>query len=422
MVMVFDLTQGGPQPAIEMFRKVPNIKLLACGGDGTVGWLLSVLDKIEVDPSTSVGVLPLGTGNDLSRSLGWGGGYIDEPISKILNGLQSAREIKMDRWILKVERNPDYPSTEKGEDELPLNVVNNYFSLGVDAQIALQFHEAREANPSKFNSRIRNKMFYGQAGGKDLLLRKWKDLSDEIEVECDGKDITPKLKEHRVHSVLFANIPSFGSGTRPWNRGNGDQSIDDGLIEVMGLTTYQLPLLQAGGHATCFTQCKTAVVRTRKTIPMQVDGEASRLNPATITLSYLNQVSMLAKKKGDSSKKGHVSYSSEITIKLSVSRISMPDYEAFHTDKDRLKDLAVSLGQITTTTNADLEAVRSYINKQILENKQSSEWCFIDSVTAIRFFRIDRGQETSTTSQTFATKSSTSWKWTAPASTTTRSI
>ena len=66
--------------------------------------------------------------------------------------------------------------------------------------------------------------------------------------------------------------------------------MDDGLIEVIGLTTYKLPLLQAGGHGHCITQCKQAVIKTKKTIPMQVDGEANRLNPATIELSLLNQV------------------------------------------------------------------------------------------------------------------------------------
>ena len=60
-------------------------------------------------------------------------------------------------------------------------------------------------------------MYYGQAGGKNFLLRKWRDLSDDIEVFCDGRDITPKIREHRVHSVLFSNIPHFSSGTRPWN-------------------------------------------------------------------------------------------------------------------------------------------------------------------------------------------------------------
>lgn len=396
---VFDLTQGGPQPAIEMFRKVPNLKLLACGGDGTVGWLLSVLDKFQIDPLPAVGVLPLGTGNDLSRSLGWGGGYIDEPISKIISGLQMAEEEMMDRWQLKVTRN-EYPvSDPRGKDALPLNVVNNYFSMGVDAHIALEFHEAREANPQKFSSRIRNKIYYGQAGGKDLLLRKWKDLSNDIEVICDGEDFTPKLRELRVHSVLFANIPSFGSGTHPWDPAKGTQQINDGMIEVIGLTTYQLPMLQGGLHGSCITQCKSAIIRTKKTISMQVDGEASRLNPATIELSFLNQVKMLTRRKGQG--KSRITYADPDTpLQITVSRILMRDYAAHHQDKDKLKEMAKAVGEIKTNSKADLSEVRDLI-KKVLENNPGpnipesfvQDWCFIDAVTAIRFFRIDRAQE-----------------------------
>lgn len=163
-------------------------------------------------------------------------------------------------------------------------------------------------------------MFYGQAGGKDLLQRKWKDLSEFVTLECDGKDITAKLREQKVHAVLFLNIPSYGGGTHPWNRAHGqDQATDDGLIEVVGLTTYQLvhltsiqtnnksmnysfiifskPLLQAGGHGTCLAQCRTARIVTRRTIPMQVDGEACRLNPSIIGLQLLNQAPVLAKRR-----------------------------------------------------------------------------------------------------------------------------
>ncbi|XP_041972617.1 eye-specific diacylglycerol kinase isoform X2 [Aricia agestis] len=391
---VFDLTQGGPGPGLELFRKVPNLRVLACGGDGTVGWVLSVLDKIGARPA--VGVLPLGTGNDLARALGWGGGYEDEPISKILAHIGESDTVLLDRWQLKVEPNEDAAGedTSNAKPDLPLNVVNNYFSFGVDAHIALEFHEAREAHPEKFNSRIRNKLFYGTAGGKDLMQRKWKGLAEFVTMECDGKDFTPVLREHKVHAIVFLNIPSYGGGTHPWNKSGGsvDPSTEDGLIEVVGLTTYQLPLLQAGGHGTCITQCKTAKIVTTKVIPMQVDGEACRLAPSVITLSILNQAIMLAKKKPGRSL---APQTTQDKLVLTVNLIRMMDYERHHHDKELLAKSAERLGTLEVNPATDLEQMRSMVQSLLKESHHANltDWWFVDSVTAERFFRIDKAQE-----------------------------
>ena len=74
---------------------------LACGGDGTVGWILSVMDSMKSSfprgRRPAIGIIPLGTGNDLSRSLNWGGKYRDKPLRKVLIDIAKADAINMDR-------------------------------------------------------------------------------------------------------------------------------------------------------------------------------------------------------------------------------------------------------------------------------------------------------------------------------------
>ena len=122
-----------------------------------------------------------------------------------------------------------------------MNVLNNYFSVGIDAHIALQFHRARNNNPEHFKSRTRNLLYYGLEGGKDLFKQQWRNLMDYVTIECDGVDYTHRLKAYGTHSVLFLNIKSYAGGTRPWNnksKGFGVQDMNDGLLEVSCLIIY----------------------------------------------------------------------------------------------------------------------------------------------------------------------------------------
>jgi diacylglycerol kinase (ATP) len=159
---------------------------MACGGDGTVGWVLSELDKLRIRPPPPVAVLPLGTGNDLSRSLNWGAAYTDEPMDKILHALRNGEISVMDRWNLHVETRPDINTDNieelQGVAKPPLDVINNYFSVGADAHVTLEFHEAREANPEKFSQRWRSKLKYFGAGSQEMVLQKFKDLHKHVKL------------------------------------------------------------------------------------------------------------------------------------------------------------------------------------------------------------------------------------------------
>ena len=71
--------------------------MICAGGDGSVAWILSVLDEMSLTNQPSIAILPLGTGNDLARTLNWGGGYNNESIEKILYKVNNGSIVKLDR-------------------------------------------------------------------------------------------------------------------------------------------------------------------------------------------------------------------------------------------------------------------------------------------------------------------------------------
>ncbi|KAI1713449.1 diacylglycerol kinase accessory domain-containing protein [Ditylenchus destructor] len=267
---VYDLCKDGPEIGLNLFKPIKNCNILVCGGDGTIGWVLEAMDKMDYEDNyrPPVAILPLGTGNDLSRCLKWGSGYESgDPLQKILQSVEKANQIYMDRWQITIEQTK---KVDKGDPQ-PYTIINNYFSIGVDASIAHRFHVMREKYPEKFNSRMRNK------------LCTCKNLHEQIDILCDGETVDlgngPNLE-----GIALLNIASIYGGSNLWGNSrktsnswhipilfpqmanssvqlqNRVQDIGDRLIEVVGLeSAIQMGQIKAGVRAAArrLSQCST---------------------------------------------------------------------------------------------------------------------------------------------------------------------
>ncbi|XP_074962556.1 diacylglycerol kinase delta-like isoform X2 [Phalacrocorax aristotelis] len=520
---VFDLMNGGPHLGLRLFQKFSTFRILVCGGDGSVGWVLSEIDALGLHKQCQLGVLPLGTGNDLARVLGWGSLCDDDTqLLQILEKLERATTKMLDRWsVLTYEAPKQSPPSLKEEEEngdsniqaqishyadsvafhlakilesdkhsvvissakflcgtvndfvaevgraykratenkqeaemmarkcamlnekldslvrelneeaqavvvpegvaqatsadtkdqekggsfnpspMPrifkskeqlmlranslkkalrqiieqaekavdeqnkqtqayqgstgpskkdsseeLNkeeerlssrretvtsasssvildrpdtfgslqfpedpsaihfsekcVMNNYFGIGLDAKISLEFNNKRDEHPKKCSSRTKNMMWYGVLGTKELLQRTYKNLEQRVQLECDGVPISlPSLQ-----GIAVLNIPSYAGGINFWggtkeDNNFGAPSFDDKKLEVVAVFgSIQMAVsrvINLQHHRIAQCRMVKITIRGDEGVPVQVDGEAWIQPPGIIKIQHKNRAQMLTR-------------------------------------------------------------------------------------------------------------------------------
>ncbi|KAM5291029.1 diacylglycerol kinase kappa [Glossophaga mutica] len=512
---VFDLSKGGPEAGLSMFKNFARFRIIVCGGDGSVSWVLSLIDALELHEKCQLAVIPLGTGNDLARVLGWGAFWNkNKSPMNILNRVEQASVRILDRWSVMIRETPrqtpllrgqvemDIPTFEaaaiqhlesavtelnkilkakytteviiatrflcsavedfvvdivkawsqikqnnaaiesmilksdimydklsvlidvlaeevaveksatacedsgkadgkpfipqidhiakyklelatkaknlqtslkliifqveqvldeqsreaisvknftstfftevdsedinqmspkhrsccgtlssipslKSEDLDNLNleylhftpetirfkekcVMNNYFGIGLDAKISLEFNTRRDEHPGQYNSRLKNKMWYGLLGSKELLQHSYRKLEERLHLECDGEAISlPNLQ-----GIVVLNITSYAGGINFWGSSTATTeyeapAIDDGKLEVVAIFgSIQMAMSRIINlHHHRIAQCREVMITIdgEEGIPVQVDGEAWVQSPGLIKIRYKNAAQMLTR-------------------------------------------------------------------------------------------------------------------------------
>lgn len=241
---------------------------VACGGDGTAA---AVAEAAWRAKAPCAGVIPLGTGNDLARHLGWPAHAPNEAgLPALLQRLAAARTMTVDRWRIVG------PGLER--------TWFNYLSVGFDARIARSFHQSRLAQPWAFRHRLLNLAHYGMiaagtAGPSGAVPGQW------LAAGC--RPIPPW-----AGSLVLANITSYGGGVRlSPTLDAADGHLDAFVLAIgvpAGLVFTRLRRARRLGRA------QEGLLRLLRPTSLQIDGEALHVQAGEYRIARDGQVSLLS--------------------------------------------------------------------------------------------------------------------------------
>ncbi|CAD8047263.1 unnamed protein product [Paramecium sonneborni] len=267
----------------EFQQRNVQVRVIVCGGDGTVMWVVDEMHKHSVDfKNCPIGIIPFGTGNDFSRVLGWGGDTdgdlgaclrnFKQQISQWLN----AKIHDFDLWEInicvdmqtgsfkRIKKQGDLYQKEvlqKDKDVLKQldKRMSNYFSIGVDARIGYGFDKKRT------QSACCNKCVYFCEGLKKMCLKN--PTTNQV---ISGMQI---LKEQNVTVEQINNIPTDilfktkGANTRedqqPLNESKFILSGDPITLLCLNIQSY------SGGAGAIWDNCRGKVAVKEGTQKLQ---------------------------------------------------------------------------------------------------------------------------------------------------------
>ncbi|XP_010277913.1 PREDICTED: diacylglycerol kinase 5-like isoform X2 [Nelumbo nucifera] len=328
-----------------------RLRLIVAGGDGTASWLLGVVCDLKLSQPPPIATVPLGTGNNLPFSFGWGKrnpGTDEESVKLFLKQVMEAKEMKIDSWhiIMRMRAPKEGACDPIPPLELPhslhafhrvsqtdsLNMEGyhtfrggfwNYFSMGMDAQVSYAFHSERKLHPEKFKNQLVNQSTYAKLGCTQgwfcasLFHPSSRNIAQLAKVKI--------MKKHghwqdlniprSIRSIVCLNLPSFSGGLNPWGTPNMKKVwdrdltppyVDDGLLEVVGFRDawHGLVLLHPKGHGTRLAQAHRIRFEFHRGAAectyMRIDGEPWKQplpvddDTVVVEISHLGQVNMLA--------------------------------------------------------------------------------------------------------------------------------
>lgn len=238
--------------------------IIVIGGDGTMNELVNVMPmRLRDIPITYI---PGGTGNDLARGIGLTG-TPEEIMQRIINKQRKPQRYWLGR----------YTTVEEGT-----RYFVNCLGFGFDAVVA------RCANQSGLRRMLAplrlQKLIYIFALFRELFA--YKPIT--VTLELDGK------QQHFERALFLTvnNHPYFGGGMKinPQANNNGNQLsliVVDMLpkwkiLALFGIVFFGLHVLLKEVH---LLDAATIVIKSKKKLPYQVDGEIYYTKQTTITIA-----------------------------------------------------------------------------------------------------------------------------------------